>query len=70
MKTVNLLNAVLSHLSDAQLFYTVGAAKEGNEQINVAKAILLYIADEKTNIGRIDVETEEIDDVIRRVLNL
>lgn len=68
MKTVNLLNAILSHLSDAQdwLNYSPEAARK---EINIAKAILLYIADEKTDIGRIDVDIEEIDKVLEK-LNL
>lgn len=68
MKTVNLLNAVLSHLTDAQdwLNYSPEAARK---EINIAKAILLYIADEKTDIGKIRVETEEINKVLEK-LNL
>ena len=70
MKTTNLLNAILSHLSDAQEFNTfnnTAASKEVHNQINIAKAILLYIADDKTDIGKIDVDTEEIDEMLKRI---
>ena len=70
MKTkVNLLNAIMSHLSDAQVYAKINEPKEAVKEINIAKAILLYIADEKTNIGRMDVDTEEIDNMLKRVLN-
>lgn len=69
MNKVNLLNAILSHLSDAQMYNCIGgsATKEVHNQINIAKAIILYIADDKTNLGRIDVDTEEINEMLRKV---
>lgn len=69
MKTVNLLNAILSHLSDAQVYAKIKEPKEAVREINIAKAILLYIVDEKTNIGKMDVETEEINKMLEK-LNL
>lgn len=67
MKTTNLLIAILSHLSDAQGYAKINEPKEAVKEINIAKAILLYIADEKTNLGRIDVDTEEINEMLRKI---
>lgn len=69
MNKVNLLNTILSHLSDAQFFAKHNWDKKAIEEINIAKAILLYIADDKTDIGKIDIETKEIDDMLKK-LNL
>lgn len=66
MKTTNLLNAILSHLSDADAWLNY-SPEQARKEINIAKAILLYIADEKTNLGRIDVDTEEIDEMLKRI---
>ena len=66
---VNLLNAIMSHLSDAQVYAKINEPNEAVKEINIAKAILLYIADEKTDLGRMDVDTEEIDNMLKRVLN-
>ena len=68
MKNVNLLNAILSHLSDADSWLNY-SPEQPRKEINIAKAIILYIADEKTDLGRIDVETEEIDNLLKK-LNL
>lgn len=69
MNKVNLLNTILSHLSDAQMYNCIGgsATKEVHNQINIAKAILLYIVDEKTDIGRMDIDTDEINEILRKV---
>ena len=67
---VNLINAIMSHLSDAQVYAKINEPKKAVKEINIAKAILLYIADEKTGIGRMDVDTEEIDNMLKRVLNV
>lgn len=67
MEKANLLNTILCRLSDAQFYVNIDASDAAIRQINIAKAILLYIADEKTDIGRIDVDTEEIDEMLKRV---
>lgn len=66
MNKVNLLNAILSHLSDAQEWLNY-SPEQARKEINIAKAIILYIADDKTNLGRIDVDTEEINEMLRKV---
>ena len=49
MKNVNLLNAILSHLSDADSWLNY-SPEQARKEINIAKAIILYIADEKTDL--------------------
>ena len=66
MKTTNLLNAILSHLSDADAWLNY-SPEQARKELNTAKAILLYIADEKTNLGIIDVDTEEINEMLKRI---
>lgn len=68
MNKVNLLNTILSHLSDADAWLNY-SPEQARKELNIAKAILLYIVDEKTDIGRMDIETKEIDDMLKK-LNL
>ena len=68
MNKVNLLNTILSHLSDADAWLNY-SPEQARKELNIAKAILLYIVDEKTDIGKIDIETKEIDDMLKK-LNL
>lgn len=68
MNKVNLLNTILSHLSDADAWLNY-SPEQARKELNIAKAILLYIVDEKTDIGKINIETKEIDDMLKK-LNL
>lgn len=64
MKQVNILNAILSHLSDAQDWMNYSPEK-AREEINMVKAIILYMADDKLNYN---VNTEDLDNLYNNIV--